>query len=87
MKSFKENHYFDLVNLLKGKRAVKNKWVYKLKIENNSQQRYKAKLVVKDFSYKKNIDFEEIFSPVVKISFIRVVLGLTANLNFEDWTV
>ena len=54
-----------------------------MKIENNSQQWYKGRLVVKDFSYKKNIDFEEIFSHVVKIFFIRIVLGLTASLNLK----
>ena len=29
------------------------------------------------------MDFEEIFSPVVKMSSICVVLGLTARLNLE----
>ena len=53
MKSLNENHTYDLVKLPKGKRALKNKWVYRLKTENNSQQRYKAKLVVKGFGQKK----------------------------------
>nr|GFC29055.1 retrovirus-related Pol polyprotein from transposon TNT 1-94 [Tanacetum cinerariifolium] len=39
---------------LPGKRALKNKWVYKLKIEEHtSRPRYKARLVVKGFSQKK----------------------------------
>ena len=84
MRSLLENHTYDLVKLPKEKKALKNKWVYKLKTENNSsQQRYKARLVVKGFSQKKGIDFEEIFSPVVKMSSIRVVLGLAARLNLE----
>ena len=83
MRSLNENHTYDLVKLPKGKKALKNKWVYRLKTENNSQQRYKARLVVKGFSQKKGIDFEEIFSTVVKMSSIRVVLGLTASLNLE----
>ena len=44
---------------------------------------YKARLVVKGFNQKKGIDFEEIFSPVVKMSSIRVALGLAARLNLE----
>ncbi|KAH9780323.1 hypothetical protein KPL71_008037 [Citrus sinensis] len=79
MKSLNENHTYDIVKLPKGKRALKNKWVYRLKTENKSQQQYKARLVVKDFSLKKCVDFEEIFSPMMKTSSIRVVLGLVAS--------
>ena len=38
---------------------------------------------MKGFGYKKDIGFEEIFSPVVKISSIWVVLGLIASMNLE----
>ena len=51
--------------------------------KNNSQQQYKVRLGMKGFNQKKCINFEEIFSHVVQMSFIRVVLGLTANLNLE----
>uniref|UniRef100_A0A2N9HFH0 Uncharacterized protein n=1 Tax=Fagus sylvatica TaxID=28930 RepID=A0A2N9HFH0_FAGSY len=33
--------------------------------------------------WKQGIDFDEIFSPVVKMSSIRVILGLTASLDLE----
>ena len=72
------------MKLPKGKKALKDKWVYKLKIENNSSQlRYKAQLVVKRFYQKKGVNFKEIFSPVVKMSSIRIVLSLAARLNLE----
>ncbi|XP_011014366.1 PREDICTED: pentatricopeptide repeat-containing protein At1g63080, mitochondrial-like [Populus euphratica] len=45
--------------------------------------KYNARLVVKGFGQKKGIDFEEIFSLVVKMSLMRVVLGLAASLNLE----
>ena len=44
---------------------------------------YKARLVVKGCNQKKGVDFEEIFSPVVKMSSIRVVLEIAASLNLE----
>ena len=79
-----DNHIFELVELPKDKKALKNKWVFRLKNEENSSQpRYKARLVVKDFDQKQDVDFEEIFSPIVKMSSIRVVLGLAAILNLE----
>ena len=84
MKSFHKNNTYELMELPKGKRALKNKWVLKRKPEpNRSQPRYKARLVVKGFSQKKDFDFEEIFSPVVKMSSIRVVLGLATSMNLE----
>ena len=84
MNSLYENNTFELVKLPKGKRALKNKWVYKLKTEEHtSRPRYKARLVVKGFSQREGIDFDEIFSPVVKMSSIRVILGLAASLDLE----
>jgi hypothetical protein len=84
MKSLHDNHTFDLVKLPKGKRALTNRWIYRVKQEEHtSQPRYKARLVVKGFRQRKGIDFDEIFSPVVKMSSIRVVLSLAASLDLE----
>ena len=84
MNSLYQNDTFELVNLPKGKKALKNKWVYRVKTEENtSHPRYKAILVVKGFSQKKGIDYSEIFSPVVKMSSIRVVLGMAATMDLE----
>ncbi|CAL1371306.1 unnamed protein product [Linum trigynum] len=84
MDSLYENKTFELVKLPKGKRALKNNWVFKIKHdEHNRQPRFKARLVVKGFSQRKGINFDEIFSPVVKMTSIRTVLGLAASLNME----
>ena len=73
MKSLHENHTFDVVKLPKGKRAVKNKWVFRLKSgDDDSPLRYKERLVIKGFNKKKGIDFDETFSPVVKMSSIEL---------------
>ena len=51
MKSLHDNHTFDLVKLPKGKRALDNRWIYRVKHESNTMSpRYKARLVVKSFS-------------------------------------
>jgi hypothetical protein len=67
-----------LVQLPAGKRALQNKWVYKLKEEDGGEKQYKARLVVKGFAQNKGIDFDEIFSPVVKMTSIRTILSLLA---------
>ena len=84
IKSLHDNHTFDLVKLPKDRKALKNRWVFRVKHEDgNPVPRYKARLVVKGFNQKKGVDFDEIFSPVVKMSSIRVVLGLAASLDLE----
>ena len=72
MKSLHENHTYKLVKYLKGMRALKNKWVFKAKVED-LKPRYKVRLVVKGFGQRKGIDFDEIFYSVVKMSSIRTV--------------
>lgn len=84
MKALHENYTYELIELSKGKGALKNRWVFRSKVEpNSSQPRYKIRLVVKRFSQKKGIDFEEIFLVVVKMSAIKVVLGLAVSMNLE----
>ena len=51
MKSPYDNYTFELVQLSKGKKALKNQWIYRLKPEENSSHlRYKVRLVVKGYS-------------------------------------
>ena len=84
MKSLRENNTFELVKLPKGKRELKNRWVYQIKQDEcTSQRRYKVHLVVKGFKQREGVDFGEIFSPIVKMQSIRVVLGLAGSLDLE----
>ncbi|KAH9777913.1 hypothetical protein KPL71_007181 [Citrus sinensis] len=43
--------------------------------------RYKARLVAKGFTQRKGVDFNKVFSPVVKHSSIRILLAITAVLD------
>ena len=72
-----------------GKKALHNKWIYRIKNKHDSSKRYKAKLVVNGFQQKEGIDYIEIFSLVVKMSTIRLVLGMVAaeNLHLEQLDV
>lgn len=79
MESLQKNGTYKLVDLSKGKRQLKCKWVFKLKKDENGEMiKYKARLVVKGFKQKKSIDFDEIFSPLFKMTFIRTILSLAA---------
>ncbi|GKV52757.1 hypothetical protein SLEP1_g59325 [Rubroshorea leprosula] len=84
MSSLQENGTYELVELPKDKKALNNKWVFRVKSEvNNPNPRFKARLVVKGFRQQKGIDYDEIFSPVVKMPSIRAILALAASLNLE----
>ena len=84
MESLHENLTYELMELHVGKKALRNKWVYKLKTgEDGSTPKYKARIVVKGFQQKKGVDFDEIFAPVVKMTSIRTVLSMAASMNLE----
>ena len=57
--------------------------MFKLKNDDKTLLKYKARLVVKGFGQKQGIDFDEIFSLVVKMCSIRVTLGLAASMNLK----
>ena len=65
--------------LPKGSQSLPCKWVYKRKyFVEDLKPNYKARLVAKGFKQKQGMDFDEIFSPVVKITTLCLVLGLVA---------
>ncbi|KAK0605685.1 hypothetical protein LWI29_029597 [Acer saccharum] len=78
MKSLVSNQTWELAKLPEGKKALQNKWVFRIKEEHDGSKRYKARLVVKGFQQKEGIDYTDIFSPVVKLTTIRLVLSIVA---------
>ena len=78
---------WELVALPKGRKAIGNKWIYKIKRDDNDQvERYRARLVVKGYTQKEGIDFNEIVSPIVRLTTIRVVVAMCTafDLYFEQ---
>ena len=89
MDSLMSNQTWRLDELPKGKKALYNKWVYHIKEEHDGSKRYKARLVVKGFQQKEGINYNKIFSSVVKLTTIRTVLALVAwdDLYLEQMDV
>ena len=73
------NQTWQLVELPKGKKALHDKRVYRIKEEHDDNKQYKERLVVKRFQQKEGIDYNEIFSSMVKLTTIRMVLVLVAR--------
>lgn len=85
MESLQKNKTWELVELPKGKNAVRCKWVFKRKdgIPGVEEPRFKARLVAKGYSQIPGVDFNDVFSPVVKHSSIRVLLGIVTMHDLE----
>ena len=84
MESLEKNTTYELMELPQGCRALKKKWVFKVKTDGPSRKpRYKAKLVGKGISQRKRIYYEEIFSSIVKMTSIRAVLAMATQQDLE----
>ena len=84
MHSIQANKTWDLVELPKNRRALPCKWVYRLKETSDSTNpKYKVRLVAKGFRQEYGVDFDEIFSPVVKMRTLRFMLDVVATDNLE----
>jgi hypothetical protein len=46
-------------------------------------EKYKAQLVEKGYSWVEGIDFGEFFSPISKLTSIRIILFVVVSFDFE----
>ncbi|KAE8678648.1 hypothetical protein F3Y22_tig00111402pilonHSYRG00027 [Hibiscus syriacus] len=85
MQSLQKNQTWKLASLPKGKKAIGCKWVYAKKdgFPDKNNIRYKARLVAKGYAQTEGVDYNEVFSPVVKHSSIIILLALVAQLDLE----
>ena len=62
MNSLEKHQTWVLTKLPEGKKALQNKWVYRVKEEYDGKKRYKARLVVKGFQQLRDIDYTDVFT-------------------------
>eukprot|EP00253_Pinus_taeda_P033307 PITA_33307 len=83
MASLHKNEAWDLVELLARRKPIGGKWVFEKKTNVKGKvEKYKARLVAKGYSQVPRIDFGDIFSPVTKVTSIRLLLSVAAAFDF-----
>ncbi|GKE58139.1 ribonuclease H-like domain-containing protein [Tanacetum coccineum] len=79
-----EVNNMELADLLVGRKVIGSKWVFKIKYKSGGEiERFKARLVAKDFNQREGIDFHEIFSLVVKIVTGRCLINLVVQSGWS----
>lgn len=76
------NQTWELVPKPKDVKPISYKWVYKVKRRTDrSIERHKARLVARGFSQQYELDYDETFSPIAKLTTVQVLLALAAFKN------
>ena len=84
MESLSGNETWDLVTLLNGWKPISSKWVFKKKMNTIDQvKKYKDPPVAKGYSQVEGVKFDEILSPITKLSSIRILIPLVATFYLE----
>ena len=77
MESLISNRTWKLVDLPSGCKTIGCKWVLRKKLKlDGSIDKFKARLVVKGFKQKVDLNFFDTFSPVTRITSIRLLIAI-----------
>ena len=84
MQALDDNGTWDLVSLPIGKKAIGFRWVFAVKFNlDGSISRLKARHVAKGYAQNYGIDYSSTFSPVAKLTSIRLFISFVASYDWD----
>lgn len=84
IESILSNHTWELVDLPPGNKTLGSKWIFKKKMKDDGTiDKYKARLVVKGFRQREGLDYFDTYSPVTRITSIRMLIALAALYDLQ----
>ena len=82
MQALDDNGTWDLVPLPTGKKAIGCRWVFVVKFNpERSAARLKAHLVAKGYAQTYDDDYSDTFSPITKLTSVRLFISLAASYD------
>ena len=84
IESILQNHTWELVDFSPSCKPLGYKWIFKRKLKAyGSIDKYKARLVVKGYKQKEGVDYFDTYSPVTRITSIRMLIAIATLHNLE----
>jgi hypothetical protein len=84
LESFRTNDVLTPVVLPPGVNPLATRWVYRIKYDaQGAIKSYKARLVAKGYEKVHGVDYDQTYSPVSRLTSIRLLLALSAKLNLQ----
>jgi transposase InsO family protein len=74
LEALKKRQVYEIVDLPHGRKAIKNRWVFAIKGDGWKW----ARLMAKGFSQVEGVDFDKIFSPVVRYETVRLMFAFAS---------
>ncbi|KAK3040689.1 hypothetical protein RJ639_028385 [Escallonia herrerae] len=84
IESIMQNHTWELVDLPPRNKPLGCKLIFKRKMKADGViEKYKARLVVKGYRQKEGLDYFDTYSPITRITAIRILIAIAAINNLE----
>ncbi|XP_070017891.1 uncharacterized protein [Nicotiana sylvestris] len=84
IQSILNNHTWELVDFPQGNKPLGSKWIFKRKMKvDGTIDKYKARLVVKGYRQKKGLDYFDTYSPITRITSIRLLVALATVYDLK----